>query len=169
MMKPPKLKPSCSARPARRHPAAAADGIHRARAADHRHAGLAQRDDDGPGQPAAAAAATIPRQDRAQRRAIDAVLARARGAAQGRAEHPADHDRRYRLRRVQHVRRRHPDAEPRSDCQQRAALHQLQLDSAVLADARGADHGTKPSFDGLWGRCRAVNWISRVQQHHDPG
>ena len=40
------------------------------------------------------------RRDRTQRRAVEAVLAGARRAAEGRAEHPADHDRRRRLRRA---------------------------------------------------------------------
>ena len=35
--------------------------------------------------------------DRAERRSVHAGLADARGAAEGRAEHPADHDRRRRL------------------------------------------------------------------------
>ena len=104
-----------------------------------------------------------------QRRAVEAVLAGARRPAEGRAERPLDHDRRYRLRRLEHLRRRDPDAEPRPDRRQRPALHQLQLDVAVLADARSDDHGTKPSFDGLRGHLRAGDGLSRLQQHHDPG
>ena len=63
---------------------------------------------------------------------------------QGRAERPADHDRRRRLRRAVHLRRRHPDADARPHRQRRAALHQLPLDGALLADARGADHRAQP-------------------------
>ena len=51
-----------------------------------------------------------------------------------------------RLRRPQHLRRRHPDAGARPDRQQRPALHQLPFDGAVLADARGADHRAQPSL-----------------------
>src|SRR5262249_43070164 len=112
--------------------------------AAHRHARLAQRNDDDPGQPAARATSPVPRQDRAERHAIDALLAAAHRAAQGRPEHPAHHDRRHRLRRLQHLRRRDPDAEPRPYRRQWPALYQLQLDSAVLADARRTDYGTKP-------------------------
>src|SRR5262249_21806185 len=110
-------------------------------------------EDDHHGQPASAAAATIPRQDWAQRWAIDAVLARTCCATQRRAEHSADYDGRYRLRRLQHVRRRHPDAQPRPDRRQRAALYQLQFNIVVLANSRRADHGAKPSFNGLRGGC----------------
>ena len=51
--------------------------------------------------------------NQAQRRAVEALLAAARRAAQGRAQRAADHDRRCRLRRPQHLRRRDPDAGPR--------------------------------------------------------
>ena len=62
-------------------------------------------------QAAAAATAKVRGQDRAQRRPIDALLAGARRTTQGRAQYSLDHDRRYRLRRLQHIRRRDPDAE----------------------------------------------------------
>ena len=61
--------------------------------------GSPERHDDDRRQAAPAAAAEVRRQDRAQRRAVEAVLAAARRAAQGRAERAADHDRRCRLRR----------------------------------------------------------------------
>ena len=93
---------------------------------------------------------------------------RTRCAAQGCAQHSADHDGRHRFRCLQHLRRRDPNADSRPDRRQRPALHQLQLDGAMLADARGTDHGTQPSFDGLWGRRRAVDGLPRLQQHHDP-
>ena len=50
---------------------------------------------------------------------------------------------------AEHVRRRDPDADARPDRRQRPALHQLPLDGAVLADARGADHRAQPSFGRL--------------------
>src|SRR6185436_13120865 len=59
-----------------------------------RSGGLPKRDNDNPGQPSAAAAAEVRRQDRAQRRAIDTLVASTRGASQGRTEHPLDYDRR---------------------------------------------------------------------------
>src|SRR6516162_2857229 len=70
------------------------------RATDHWRPWLSQCDDDDRGTAAPAAPAEVRREDRAQRRAVDAVLARARRAPQGRAEYPIDHDRRYRLRRL---------------------------------------------------------------------
>ena len=87
-------------------------------------------------------------------------------AAQGRAERAADHDRRRRLRRAQHVRRRDPDADPRSHRQRRAALHELSLHRAVLADAGRADHRPQPSLGRLRRDLRAVDRLSRLQQHH---
>ena len=77
-----------------------------------RSGGLPKRDNDNPGQPSAAAAAEVRRQDRAQRRAIDTLVASTRGASQGRTEHPLDYDRRNRFWRYQHVRRCRPDALP---------------------------------------------------------
>ena len=131
-------------------------------AADHRRAGIAERDHDDQRRPAAAAAAEVRRQDRAQRRAVEAVLAAARRAAEGRTQRAADHDRRRRLRCAQHLRRRDPDAEPRPHRRQRPALHQLQLDGAVLADARGADHRPQPSLGRLRRDLRAGDGLSRA-------
>jgi hypothetical protein len=50
----------------------------------------------------------------------------------------ADHDRRCRLRRLRHFRRRHPDTRARSYRASRAALHPVSFHRAVLADARSA-------------------------------
>ena len=118
--------------------------------------GSPERDHDDQGRTVAAAAGEIRRQDRAQCRAVDALLAAARRAAEGRAERAADHDRRLRLRRPQHLRRRDPDAQPRPDRRQRPALHQLQFDGAVLADARGADHRAQSPLGraSAWSRSR---------------
>ena len=49
----------------------------------------------------------------------------------------------------QHLRRRDPDAGARPHRQGRAALHQLPLDLAVLADAGGADHRAQPPLGRL--------------------
>ena len=106
------------------------------------------------GRYAAAAAAEVRRRDRAQRGAVEALLADARRAAQGRAEHPADHDRRRRLRRALDLRRRHPDAGARPHRRRWPALHQFPLDVALLADPRRADHRPQPSFGRLRRRLR---------------
>src|SRR5262249_10465278 len=45
---------------------------------------------------------------------------------------------------------------------QRTALHQLQLDSAMLADARRHHHWPQSSLDGLRGRRRASDRLSRL-------
>src|SRR5262245_49924788 len=58
------------------------------RAADHRHPRLAERHDDDPGGSDSRAAAEVRRHDRAGRDAVQAVLAGAHHAAQGRAERP---------------------------------------------------------------------------------
>ena len=68
---------------------------------------------------------------------------------QGRAEHPADHDRRRRLRRAEHLRRRHPDADHGPRRGQRIALQPDVLHGAVLADARRAHNRSKSSFGWL--------------------
>ncbi len=76
----------------------------------HGRAGLAQRHDHDSRETAAAAAAEIRRRDQGERHGFHAVVAAARRAAERRAERAADHDRRPGLRRVGHLRRRHPDA-----------------------------------------------------------
>ena len=53
--------------------------------------------------------------------------------------------------------------------EQRAALHEFQLDRAVLADARGADHRAQPSFGRLRRGRRAGDRLSRLRQHHHEG
>ena len=96
-------------------------------------------------------------------------VAGARGAAEGRAEYPADHDRRRRLRRAVHLRRRHPDAGARPHRRRRPALHQLPLHLAVLADARGADHRAQPPLGRLRRGLRGRDRLPRLQQHHRQG
>ena len=104
-----------------------------------------------------------------ERRPVQAVLAADGGAAQGRAQRAADHDRRRGLRRLRHLRRRHPDARAGSDREDGAALHAVPLDRAVLADARGADHRSQPSLRGLRRDHRAVDRLSRLRLHHRSG
>ena len=91
--------------------------------ADHRRAGFAQRDHDHRRQATAAARPEIRRRDQGEGLGVEAVVAAARRAAQGRAQRAADHDRRLRLRRAEHVRRRRPDAGTGSHREKRAALH----------------------------------------------
>ena len=87
-------------------------------------------------------------------------------AAQGRTERPADHDRRCRLRRRRHVRRRHPDTGAGPGRADGAALHAVPLHGALLADAGGADYRTQPSFGRLRGDLRAGHRLSRLRLHH---
>src|SRR5262249_1993431 len=51
-----------------------------------------------------------------------------------------------------------------------SGLHYTNFNSTALCSpTRRADHRTKPSFDGLRGRRRAGDGLSRLRQHHDPG
>ena len=100
---------------------------------------------------------------------LDALVAADGGAAEGRAERAADHDRRRGLRRLRHLRRRHPDADARQRWPRRAALHPVPFDGALLADARGADHRAQPPFGRLRGDRRAVHRLSRLRFDHRPG
>ncbi len=100
---------------------------------------------------------------------IETVVAAARGAAQGRSQHPADHDRRRRLWRSEHVWRRHPDTEHGPHRGQRAALQPDILHLAVLADARRAHHRTQPSLGRLRRDFRAGHRLPRLRQRHRRG
>ena len=103
------------------------------------------------------------------RAAVEALVGAARRAAEGRAERAADHHRRRRLRRAEHVRRRHPDADHGSHRERRPALQPDVLHRAVLADARRADHRAQPSFGRVRRDLRAVDRLPRLQQHHRKG
>ena len=135
---------------------------------DFRGAGLARATTTIDGQAAPGAAAEVRRQDRAQRRAVEALLAAARRAAQGRAQRAADHDRRRRLRRPQHLRRRDPDAGAGPHRQERPALHQLPFHGAVLADPGRADHRPQPSLGRLRRDLRAGDRLSRATTASSP-
>ena len=137
--------------------------------ADHRRAGFAQRHHDHQRQATPAARPEIRRRDQGQRRAVEALVAAARRAAQGRTQRPADHDRRRRLRRPQHLRRRHPDAGAGSHRQDGPALHAVPFHRALLADARRADHRPQPSLGRLRRGLGAVHRLPRLQQHHPEG
>ena len=97
------------------------------------------------------------------------MVAAARRAAQGRAQRAAHHDGRCRLRRAEHVRRRHPDPGPGSHREERAALHAVSLHVAVLTDAGGVDHGPQSSRGRLWRRGRSGNRVPRLRLDHQEG
>ena len=101
-----------------------------------------------------------------ERQGLQAVLAAARRAAQGRAQRASHHDRRPGLRRVGHLRRRHPDAGAGPDRQGGASLHAVPLHLAVLADASGADHRAQPSLRGLRRDRRDVHGLSGLRRRH---
>ena len=117
---------------------------------------------------ASARSAKIRGQDRAQRRAIEALLAGARRPAERRAQHSTHHDRRHGFWRAVHLWRRRPDAQSRQDRQGRSSLHQFPFDGAVLADPRGAHYGPQSSFGRLRRRRRAGDRLSRLRLDHHP-
>ena len=104
-----------------------------------------------------AAAAEVRRRDQGKRQGFHALVAAARGAAQGRAQRAAHHDRRPGLRRAGHLRRRHPDAGAGPDRQGGAALHAVPLHRALLAHAGGADHRPQPPLGRLRRHRRIVH------------
>ena len=122
-----------------------------------------------PEHPAAAARPEVRRRDQGRRAAVQALVGAARGAAQGRAQRAADHHRRRRLRRAQHLRRRDPDADDGPPRQGRPALQPHVLDRAVLAHARRADHRAQPPLGRLRRDLRAVHRLPGLQQHHRQG
>ena len=93
-------------------------------------------------------------------------MAATRGAAQGRAECAADHDRRRRLRRAKHLRRRRPDAGAGPHREERPALHEFPLDVAVLADARGDHHRPQPPLGGFRRGRRDRHRLPRLRLDH---
>ena len=141
--------------------------------------GLAQQIYGVPGSPSATttiegdqlpgAAAEVRRQDRTHDEGFEALLAGTRRAAEGCAQRAADHDRRFGLRRPQHLRRRHSDTGARPHRSERPALHELPFDGAVLADAGRADHRPQPSLGRLRRDLRAGDGLSRLRQLHHQG
>ena len=131
--------------------------------------GSPRRHDDHQRETTPAARPEVRRRDQGERRAVEALVAAARGAAQGRAQRAVDHDRRRRLRRAEHLRRRHPNAGAGPHRQGGPALHAVPFHRALLADARGADHRPQPSLGGLRRGLGAVHRVPRLQQHHPQG
>ena len=115
---------------------------------------------------AAAARPEVRRRDQGARLGVDALVGAAGRAAQGRAERAADHDRRRRLRRALDLRRGDPDADARRARGGGAALHQLPLDLALLADAGGADHRPQPPFGGVRRRGRDRDRLPGLRLDH---
>ena len=136
-------------------------GLAGAGTADHGRPVAGRDDDDRRALPAPAAAA-VQRPNRPERGPIHAGMARARGAAQGRTQYPADHDRRCRLLGAVDLRGGHPDADARRHRQGRAALHELSLDLAVLADPCCAHHRPQPPLGRLRRRLRGGDGLPRL-------
>ena len=111
----------------------------------------------------------IRRHDQPRCSELHALLAASGGAAKGRAKHSADHHRRRGLRRAEHVRRRHSDADARSHRQYGPALHAVSHHFAVLADARGTYHRPQSSLGRLRRDQRGLDRLSRLQQRHHQG
>ena len=124
--------------------------------------GLAQRHDHAERAATAAARSQVRRRDQGEGLGVHPVVGAARRAAEGCAQRAADHDRRCRLRRAGDVRRGRSDSGPGPHRQQRAALHELSLDLAVLADAGGADHRSQSPCRRLWGGGRDRHGLSRA-------
>ncbi len=118
---------------------------------------------------AAGCAAGVRRDHQPGRQGLDPLVAAHRGAAEGRAERAADHNRRRGLRRLGHLRRRHPDTDTRSGRGGRAALHAVPLHRALLAHPRGADHRAQPPFVGLRRDRRASHRLSGLRFDHRSG
>jgi hypothetical protein len=76
-------------------------------------------------------------------------VAGARSAAEGRAQHPADHHRRRWICGPVDVWWRHSDTDVGSHRPERVAIHELPYHIAVLADARRTDHRPQPPLGGL--------------------
>ena len=94
-------------------------------------------------------APTIRRRHRTQSQQIQAGFPQAVTAPKGAPERAADHDRRHRVRGVQHLWRADPDAEPRACSPSGVVLQQVPHHGAVLADAGRASHRPQPSQRGL--------------------
>ena len=116
-----------------------------------------------------AAAAEVRRRDQPRSDQVQAVLAAAGGAAQGRAQRAPHHDRRPGLRRFGHVRRRHPDAGDGPHREDGAALHAVPFHRALLADAGGADHRPQPPLGRLRHHLGAIDRLSGLRLRHRPG
>ena len=139
------------------------------RPADNRHAGSAERHLDDRRAANPPASRSLRRHDQSRCSQLHALLAATSAAAEGRAEHPADHHRRRGLRRAEHIRRRHSDADARSHRQYGPALHAISHHFAMLAHACGPHYRAQSSLGRLWRDQRGVDRLSRVQQRHHQG
>ena len=90
------------------------------------------------GKQLSAARSEIRRRDQGRRPAVEALVGAAHRAAEGRAERAADHHRRRRLRRAQHLRRRHPDADDGPHRQRGPALQPTCHSTALCSPTRAA-------------------------------
>src|SRR5262245_18669366 len=127
-----------------RHPALWADDLGRA---PHRclRAGQTDREAaDGWRAGPSGAGSAIPRRHRTHHQGFQAGLSQGGDGAEGRPEHPAHHDRRHGLRRVQHLRRPDSHADPRSRRQDRPALQRVPHHRPLLPDPGGAPHRPQP-------------------------
>ena len=115
---------------------------------------------------ASAARSEVRRGDQGKGLGVEGLVAAARRAAEGRAQRAAHHDRRRRLRRAGHLRRRHPDPGPGSHREERAALHEFPLHVALLTDAGGDHHRTQPSLGGLRGGRRNSDGVPGLRLDH---
>ena len=69
----------------------------------------------------------------------------------------------------EHLRRRGPDPRAGSHRQERAALHAVSFDLAVLAHARRLDHRAQSPRGRLWGRGRSRHRVPRLRFDHPQG
>ena len=129
-------------------------------------AGIAQRHHHHQRQTTPPARPEIRRGDQGKGLGVESVVAAARRAAEGRAQRAAHHDRRQRVRRAGHLRRRRPDPCNGSHCEERAALHEFSLHVALLADAGGDHHGTQPSLGRLRGGGRDRDRVPGLRLHN---
>lgn len=91
---------------------------------------------------------------RARRARLQALLGSAHCSAQRRTKRTVDHDGRCGFRRIQYVRRSHPHARAGPHRQQRPALHQFQLHSALLAHPCCSHYRTEPPLGRVWRHLR---------------
>ena len=112
---------------------------------------------------------TVRWRDQGESDGIEIVVAASHRATEGRAQCAPHHDGRLRIWRAEHVWRRRPDAGAGSSRKIGSSLHPVSFDSALLTDARGADHWPQPSRSRLWCRGRSGDGISGLRLGHREG
>ena len=90
-------------------------------------------------------------------------------AAEGRSQHPPDHNRRCGLCCPKHLRRSHSHSDARSHRQHGAALHAVSHHLAVFAHACGPYHRAQSPLGGLRRDQRSLDRLSRLRQRHNQG